>query len=233
MEDLGFPLHSGSASSGSRRSLCLRGESGLPIPVGQGCLFSVVSRLGDGGVWYLLMLVLAVNGETTALVAGQMAVTSLVGTVIYKLLKARLVRERPYIAHAGIELGIRAAGPLQLSLGPHPARGLLHTPRGGSHPRGRRPLLVPFTLLVGASRIVLGLHYPSDVIAGAVEWGHAGRGQPCSLAHVARDAVARRASRGRHTIVARHPNRRVGSSTAITARLRSGRRSGRRSGWRP
>ena len=28
-------------------------------------------------------------------------------------------------------------------------------------------LLVPFTLMVAASRVVLGLHYPSDVAAGA------------------------------------------------------------------
>lgn len=27
--------------------------------------------------------------------------------------------------------------------------------------------LVPFTLLVAASRVVLGLHYPTDVAAGA------------------------------------------------------------------
>jgi undecaprenyl-diphosphatase len=27
---------------------------------------------------------------------------------------------------------------------------------------------IPFTVLVAASRVILGLHYPSDVVAGAV-----------------------------------------------------------------
>lgn len=35
------------------------------------------------------------------------------------------------------------------------------------HYAGLAVLLVPFTLLTAASRVVLGLHYPSDVLAGA------------------------------------------------------------------
>ena len=29
-------------------------------------------------------------------------------------------------------------------------------------------ILLPFTLMIALSRVVLGLHYPSDVIAGAL-----------------------------------------------------------------
>jgi predicted pyridoxine 5'-phosphate oxidase superfamily flavin-nucleotide-binding protein len=47
------------------QSLCLRVNRGCRYPWVKG-LFSVVSRLGDGGIWYLLMLVLVVNGEGTA-----------------------------------------------------------------------------------------------------------------------------------------------------------------------
>jgi undecaprenyl-diphosphatase len=148
------------------QTLCLRVNRGCRYPSVKAS-FTVASRLGDGGFWYLLMLVLAVSGERMALVAAQMAITSVVGTALYKQLKMRLVRERPYIAHAGIELGTAPLDRYSFPSG-HTLHAVCFTFLAVAHVPELAPLLVPFTLLVGASRIVLGLHYPSDVIAGAV-----------------------------------------------------------------
>ena len=83
------------------------------------------------------------------------------------MLKERLVRERPYIAHAGIELGLAPLDRYSFPSG-HTLHAVCFTLLAVAHVPELAPLLVPFTLLVGASRIVLGLHYPSDVVAGAV-----------------------------------------------------------------
>jgi undecaprenyl-diphosphatase len=129
--------------------------------------FAVVSRLGDGGIWYLLMLVFAVNGPDTAAVAGQMAITGAVGTAIYKQLKERLVRERPYVAHTDIELGTRPLDRYSFPSG-HTLHACCFTVLATAHVPGLLPVLLSFAVLVGASRVVLGLHYPTDVIAGAL-----------------------------------------------------------------
>lgn len=148
------------------QSLCLRVNRGCNYPAVKR-VFAVVSRLGDGGLWYLLMLILAVNGEGTALAAGQMAVTAVVGTACYKLLKKRLVRERPYIACAAIELGTAPLDRYSFPSG-HTLHAVCFTILATAHMPELAVILVPFSMLVGASRVVLGLHYPSDVIAGAL-----------------------------------------------------------------
>jgi undecaprenyl-diphosphatase len=148
------------------QALCLRVNRGCHYPSVK-LVFTVVSGLGDGGFWYLLMLMLAANGESTALVAGQMAVTGAVATALYKLLKRRFVRERPYIAHAGIELGSAPLDRYSFPSG-HTLHAVCFTILANAHVPELLPILLPFTMLVGASRVVLGLHYPTDVMAGGL-----------------------------------------------------------------
>lgn len=128
--------------------------------------FTVISRLGDGVFWYLLMLVLAVQSPHGARIALQMAVAGLLALALYKRLKQRLVRERPYISHAAIQLGTAPLDRYSFPSG-HTLHAACFTTIACTHVPELAPLLLPFTLLVAASRVILGLHYPTDVAAGA------------------------------------------------------------------
>lgn len=131
-------------------------------------LFRIVSRLGDGVAWYLLVLLIPVwKGEAGLKPALVMAVTGIAGVLLYKALKRRLVRERPYITFGGI-----CAGAVPLDRYSFPSGHTLHAVSFTILATAYFPalgwLLVPFATLVAASRVVLGLHYPTDVLAGAV-----------------------------------------------------------------
>jgi undecaprenyl-diphosphatase len=147
------------------QSLCLRANRGCHYPAVRR-FFKVVSRLGDGVFWYLLMLAFAVSGEDGATVAAQMAITGLVGLTLYRQLKHRLVRERPYISHAAIQLGTAPLDRYSFPSG-HTLHAVAFTLIATAHVPELWVILGPFALLVAASRVVLGLHYPTDVAAGA------------------------------------------------------------------
>jgi len=125
------------------------------------------SRLGDGLFWYLLMLVLLVRFGRDALPAVlHMIGVGLVCTLLYKWLKTQTSRLRPYERHAEIVL---AAAPIDRFS--FPSGHMLHATAFALVAVSYYPSLVwlvlPFALLVALSRVVLGLHYPSDVLAGA------------------------------------------------------------------
>src|ERR1044071_715378 len=68
--------------------------------------FACVSRLGDGVFWYVLMVLLPLLfGSPGAETSVRMAIVGVVGVVLYKWLKQRLVRERPCVALADIVRG--------------------------------------------------------------------------------------------------------------------------------
>jgi undecaprenyl-diphosphatase len=78
-----------------------------------------------------------------------------------------LVRERPYISLAGVVPGTKALDRYSFPSG-HTLHAASFTILAVSSFPQLAWLLVPFAALIAASRVVLGLHYPSDVAAGAL-----------------------------------------------------------------
>jgi len=127
----------------------------------------LVSRLGDGIFWYALMLaLLALEGARAAKPVLHMIATGLVCTAIYKWLKSRTSRPRPYAVDRAVRAGADALDPFSFPSG-HTLHAVAFSMVAAAYYPPLAWLLAPFTLLVAASRVVLGLHYPSDVLAGA------------------------------------------------------------------
>lgn len=130
-------------------------------------LFKAVSRLGDGVFWYtLIALMPLLDPQRGVWIATQMLTTGGVGLATYKLLKRKLVRERPFIGLVGIECVMPPLDRYSFPSG-HTLHAVLFTVIAVSHVPALAAALVPFATLVAMSRVVLGLHYPSDVLVGA------------------------------------------------------------------
>jgi undecaprenyl-diphosphatase len=129
--------------------------------------FSVVSRLGDGLIWYVLMAALPLAfGMAGLAVTAQMVFGGLIGLAAYKTLKRHLVRERPFASHPSI---LCAAAPLDRYSFPsgHTLHAVLFATLILSAFPGLSAVMLPFVGLIALSRVILGLHYPSDVAVGA------------------------------------------------------------------
>lgn len=131
-------------------------------------LLVIASRLGDGPAWYGLMLVLLVfGGSQGGMAAMHMLATGLVAWLLYRCIKNRSRRPRPYRRCNKIVLLTPPLDEFSFPSG--------HTLHAVSFslvavhyfPALAWPLAV-FAALVALSRVLLGLHYPSDVLASLI-----------------------------------------------------------------
>ena len=130
-------------------------------------VFRLVSWLGNGVFWYALMLALLIEDAQSALFPVlHMVVVGAIGTATYSALKRRTARPRPFNVVPAVSLGAVPLDAFSFPSG-HTLHAVAFTLVAASYYPVLAGPLAAFTLLVAASRVVLGLHYPSDVLAGA------------------------------------------------------------------
>ncbi len=130
--------------------------------------FSLVSRLGDGIAWYATLVLLPLIAGPAALIPSlHMGLTAVAGVFVYKLIKAQLNRERPFASCRGVQALLPPLDRYSFPSG-HTLHAVAFTIMLANYYPALLVIAVPFAVSVALSRVMLGLHYPTDVLAGAL-----------------------------------------------------------------
>lgn len=130
--------------------------------------FRAISNLGNGKLWYGLIVALSVVHGWYGVAAGiQMAVTGGITLLIYRSVKGVAQRPRPGAVHAAIRQGTVTLDEYSFPSG-HTMHAVAFTIIATAWFPALMPTLLTLTLLIALSRVILGLHYPTDVLLGAL-----------------------------------------------------------------
>lgn len=127
----------------------------------------LASKLGDWPVWVALIAAQPWLQEESGLAyLLQYSLTALLAIAVYRLVKTRLCRERPFITFDARIICLEPARDRYSFPSGHTMHAVMFCVLTDAHAPALLPWLVPLTLLIAVSRVGLGLHYVSDVIAG-------------------------------------------------------------------
>jgi len=126
-----------------------------------------LSRSGDGYLYVVLGLVfLLVDDSRGPLAARAMLLAFLIELPCFMALKAIIRRDRPFVSVADSTRVITPADTFSMPSGHTAAAFLMATLIAFFFSAILLPIYL-WALLIGLSRVILGVHYPSDILAGA------------------------------------------------------------------
>ncbi|HKK01788.1 MAG TPA: phosphatase PAP2 family protein [Desulfuromonadales bacterium] len=131
-------------------------------------LFRGASRLGDGPLWWACGLMLLVVGGPPgrrAFFAAALAIASSI--LLFKGIKNLIGRPRPYVTWPDLPCLLAPPDRFSFPSG-HTMTAFAAWAAISAILPATSAFLLPAAVLIGASRVFLGLHYPSDVLVGAL-----------------------------------------------------------------
>lgn len=127
-----------------------------------------VSRSGDGPPYAVVGLLCLLSDSPAGLLFGwHLLLAFAVEVPLYIALKQSCRRPRPAADIPDFESSIHPADRFSFPSG-HTAAAFLFMTLVTLHAGWLGLLLLPWAVAVGASRVVLGVHYPGDILAGAL-----------------------------------------------------------------
>lgn len=144
----------------------------LFLGLGQGRLRRLsywISKSADGPVYALLAMWLYWQGDAVGLqFVSLLALAFCIELPAYLLLKNLFRRQRPAVALAGqIRAHIEPSDRFSLPSG-HTAGAFVLVSAAALYAPLWLPLLLAWGLAVGLSRVLLGVHFPGDILAGMI-----------------------------------------------------------------